>query len=269
MPFPMLSCNCVPATLDDLRALALRNYGHFTTMQVRGYAVRGLQLHLQRLDAATRELFGVPLPGARVREALRAALEASDIDDCTARVTVFSRSFDIDDPARSGEIDLLVALHPPMQADGAPLRVCSVVLERPLPHLKHVATLPLLHARRQARLAGFDDALLVAAEGGVREGVVWNVGFVGDDGVTWPDAPMLRGTTLQLVQAGLAGQGLVQSAAPLLLEDLGRFRGAFALNSRGIQPLAQVDGIRFDPQSALLAAVRRALEAAPWEPLAE
>ena len=31
-----------PASADDLRALALANYGHFTSMQVRGRAVKGL-----------------------------------------------------------------------------------------------------------------------------------------------------------------------------------------------------------------------------------
>ena len=45
----------------DLRALG--SYGHFTAMQVRAGATRGLPLHLARLDAANRELFGVPLAG--------------------------------------------------------------------------------------------------------------------------------------------------------------------------------------------------------------
>ena len=33
-------------------------FGHFTAMQVRGRRTRGLTLHLARLEAANRELFG-------------------------------------------------------------------------------------------------------------------------------------------------------------------------------------------------------------------
>ena len=38
-----------PATADDLSALALYNYGHFTALRVEHGRVRGLALHLRRL----------------------------------------------------------------------------------------------------------------------------------------------------------------------------------------------------------------------------
>ncbi len=50
------------ATAEQLRFPAF-TYGHFTAMQIRGRKVRGLALHLARLDAANRELFGVGLDG--------------------------------------------------------------------------------------------------------------------------------------------------------------------------------------------------------------
>ena len=40
--------------VEDLLIPALVNYGHITVMQVRDRAVRGLGLHLGRLDAANR-----------------------------------------------------------------------------------------------------------------------------------------------------------------------------------------------------------------------
>ncbi len=55
------------ATAEQLRFPAFA-YGHFTAMQIRGRSVRGLELHLSRLDAANRELFGAGLgrrPGPR------------------------------------------------------------------------------------------------------------------------------------------------------------------------------------------------------------
>jgi hypothetical protein len=54
------------ATAGELRALAFGGYGHFTAMQLRGGRTRGLQLHLDRLDAASREMFGAALEGGRV-----------------------------------------------------------------------------------------------------------------------------------------------------------------------------------------------------------
>lgn len=53
-----------PATEEDLGRALFFNYGHFTAMQVRGGRVRGLDLHLARLDAANRELFELPWPGS-------------------------------------------------------------------------------------------------------------------------------------------------------------------------------------------------------------
>src|ERR1700683_3884000 len=44
-------------TAGQLRAVALADYGHFTAMQVRDGCVRGLDLHLARLAAATQEVF--------------------------------------------------------------------------------------------------------------------------------------------------------------------------------------------------------------------
>src|SRR5262245_23625283 len=46
------------ATAETLAAIALSAYGHFTAIQVRDFAVQGLDLHLRRLDEANRELFG-------------------------------------------------------------------------------------------------------------------------------------------------------------------------------------------------------------------
>ena len=58
-----------PASPDAWHILDL-GYGHFTAMQVRGGRTRGLDLHLARLDAANREMFGQPLDAERCRRTL-------------------------------------------------------------------------------------------------------------------------------------------------------------------------------------------------------
>src|ERR1700761_9844012 len=75
------------ATAEQLRDYVLGPYGHFTAMQVRSARTRGLALHLARLDAATRELFGRGLDGDQVRAHIRHAL--GDIQDASVRVIVY------------------------------------------------------------------------------------------------------------------------------------------------------------------------------------
>jgi branched-subunit amino acid aminotransferase/4-amino-4-deoxychorismate lyase len=260
-------CNGHPATTEDLRALALRNYNHFTVMQIRGRAVQGLHLHLQRLQAATRELFAMELDPDRVIADLRHLLEAANTSDCSARITVFSRDFDIDDPGRVSNIDVLIALGPPSAATAAPLRVKTYRHERVLPQIKHAGTFPLFHFRRQARLDGYDDALFVDAEGRISEGSIWNVGFWDGARVVWPQAPALRGIMEQLLEAGLRDLRVEQVRREVALADLPGFRAAFASYSRGIHVLAAIDGIPFETGPGLPERLMEALATRPWEPI--
>src|SRR3984885_14507289 len=60
----------------DQAAMSLlehEGWGHFTAMQVRGGRTRGLDLHLARLEAAHRDVYGRALGGQEVRAAIRTA----------------------------------------------------------------------------------------------------------------------------------------------------------------------------------------------------
>lgn len=256
-----------PAGADDLRALALANYGHFTSMQVRARAVRGLDLHLQRLKSATRELFDARIDDGRIRGAILAALDAGRVDDASVRVTVFSRAFDYAQPEKSVAVDVLVSLTAPREADPKPAWVKTCPFQRPLPHVKHVGTFPLFQARRQARRDGFDDALFVDPKGRISEGSVWNVGFWDGAQVIWPQAEALRGTEERLLQLGLAEIGVTQRHMPVEARALGGLRAAFAANATGIWPIAGIDdlALRLDP--ALMERLAAARATQPWQPL--
>lgn len=256
-----------PATADELAALSALDYGHFTTLQVRDRAAQGLDLHLQRLQEATRELFDQRLDAGRIREAMCGALDASGLDDCSLRLTVCSRDFDPRRPGLSAALDLLVRIAPPAAPDGHPLRLKSFACSRLLPHLKHVGIFPLFHQRRLAVRAGFDDALLVDASGRISEGTFWNIGFIDGDTVVWPDAPALRGTCERLLQRGLSALGAAQVTRPVGLAELGGFRGAFIANARGLQAVAAVDDVAWAPDTGLAGLLGRALASQPWQPL--
>lgn len=236
-------CNGQPATVDDLAGPALRNDGHFTTFQLRDRAVHGLDLHLQRLDDASRALFDAPLPAARVLDGLRAALDASATRDASVRITVVPG-------AGEGGLDVLVSLSLSAVHESLPLRLRSVVHQRAFAAIKHAGTFPLFEHQRRARAAGADDALFVDAAGHVIEGSVWNVGLWDGAAITWPQADALRGTRERLLQAGLAALGVPQSMRPVLLDALRAPIAAFACNARGQRMIGSVDGhaLALDPQ---------------------
>jgi 4-amino-4-deoxychorismate lyase len=217
------------ATADDLRALALTNYGHFTALQATADGVRGLDLHLARLDAGTRELFGMSLDAGHVRAWLRSAL-AGWTGDAAVRITVFSRAFDRERPSRAFAPDVLVTVTPPRRPDATPVRLKMFHYERALPAIKHVGTFSLFHHRRLAQQAGFDDALFVDASGAVSEASIWNIGFFDGAGVVWPIAPQLHGVSMQLIDNGLRQRGIESTSRRVTLDDLATFRSAFLTN---------------------------------------
>ena len=256
----------LPATADDLRRIALFNYGHFTTLQVRGGRVHGLQLHLQRLQRASVELFGQGLDESEVRQAMRHILV--DTPDATLRINVFCRDSAAVLRGESVVPAVMVTLRAPGETAAAPLRVRSFRYEREPAQLKHVGAMGLLYFMRQARLDGFDDALFVHATAGISEGSIWNIGFYDADGVIWPDAPALPGITQQLLEAGLRQAGVPQSRRRIEPGRLEGLRGAFALNSSTIaRPIAQIDDCQLDIDAVWLERLGQCYKGLPPEPI--
>jgi branched-subunit amino acid aminotransferase/4-amino-4-deoxychorismate lyase len=259
--------NGEPAAADDLRVLALANYGHFTSMQVRDGAMQGRALHVERLEEATLALFGATLDGDDAVKQAAVAMRDAGLRDASVRITVFSTRFDYRDPARVVVPDVLVSLSPASPPDKPALRVKSYPFVRPLPQYKHVATFPLFHYRRQALVEGYDDALFVDPAGQVVEGSIWNLGLWDGTTVTWPEGPALRGTAERLLQTALVGMGIPQRSAPVDLGQLEGFRAAFACNASGLQPVLGVDAVAWGADTALMARLQAALDGQPWTPL--
>src|SRR6478609_1794330 len=150
-----------PVNPDDLLALALTNYGHFTSMRVDAdHRIRGLSLHLERLVRDCKTVWGAALDTARVRDHVRQALDGHD-GPCVVRVTVFDPAVDIGHPATADQPRVLVTTRPAGAMPPPPLRAHSVRYERDLPGVKHIGLFGTLHARRAAQLGGYDDALFV------------------------------------------------------------------------------------------------------------
>ena len=255
------------ATLDLVRRVATVNYGHFTSMQWRDGGVRGLALHLDRLDHASLEVFGRPLPPERVMRYLAHAVAGLE-GPASIRVNVFSRSYGHAALAGDSDPDVMVSLGPPAKRDAAPFWVRACIHERYAPHLKHVGTFGLFHQRRLAQQAGYDDAIFLTRDGFVSEGTIWNVGFHDGERVVWPDAPMLAGVTLALVQRALAARGIAQVTRSVARDELPRFRAGFALNTAFVaRTIAGCDGHAWPGVPGLAESLIAAHDAEPVEPL--
>ena len=272
--------------------------GHFTTMQLRGGRVQGRDLHIARLVAASRELYGAaPDAGALRAEARRALARAGmQAGDCTLRIRIRADTRGSDDgrdrtdvhggghggdgrpwmliaamaaPAGSsaGRLESGFDIEAPRHAAAHPLRLRTHAGIRACPGIKHLALEPQLEARRAARDAGFDDALLVAADGRVAEGTFWNIVFLDAGELVWPEGPALHGVTQQLLQGVRGGPGgLPERREPVHVAAMERFIAAWALNSTGIQDIASIDGHRFGDDAGTGEALRGRLAASPREP---
>ncbi|MFJ1746371.1 aminotransferase class IV [Streptomyces sp. NPDC088116] len=250
-----------PVTEAGLRLRALDTYGHFTAMQVRDYRVRGLALHLDRLDSATRELFGVGLDGEHVRSLLRHAL--GDVRDASVRVYVH-RPNETDERDETSGTTLMVTVRPPVAIDGRAQSLMSVPYQRPVPHIKHLGGFAQIHYGRLAERAGFDSALLTGRGGVVAEGAIANIAFWDGSSVVWPDAPVLTGITMALVHACLLSAGLPSVHREVTLADLGQYRAAFVTNSHGVAPVSRIDETVFPGDATLLKTVTELYDGVEW-----
>jgi len=230
-----------PVTLEQLAALAIGNYGHFTTMRVERGGVRGLSLHLRRLVDDCATVFDAELDPDRVRHLVRRVLDRAG-DPVTVRVTVFDPALTRDHPAAPAHPRLLVTRRPAAPDPPAPLRVRSSVYCREAPAVKHVALFGTLRRRREAQRAGFDDVLFVDGAARVCEGATWNVGFCAGERLLWPRAECLSGVTMRLLQ----GVEEPTSTVPITLADLSGMEAAFATNANaGVRPVAAIDSHRW------------------------
>ncbi|MFJ3595399.1 aminotransferase class IV family protein [Streptomyces sp. NPDC090126] len=228
-----------PATEETLRIPALYGFGHFTALQVRDGRARGLGLHLARLDAANRELFGLPVRDDRVRELIRHALGGAGRRDASVRVNAYL-------PPGATHTTLMVTVREPAVMPSGARSLMSVPYARTAPHIKRPGEFGQTYYGMLAGRAGFDDALLTAPGGVVTEGAITNIGFRdGTSGsVVWPDAPALTGITMTLLEQGLERAGRPSVRRPVTLagpDGVGRFSAAFVCNSQGIAPVGRID----------------------------
>jgi branched-subunit amino acid aminotransferase/4-amino-4-deoxychorismate lyase len=253
---PRIEVNGHPATAEELSHPALVNYGHFTAMQVRGGRTRGIDLHLARLDSANNVLFGAGLDAQLVRERIRHAL--GDIQDAAVRVSVFW-------PDGHDGPSIMVVVRPPVDPPSAPQSLQTAIYQRPVPHVKHLGGFGQIYYGRRASRAGFDEALLVDADGVISEGSITNLGCYDGTSVIWPDAPALDGITMLLLEQALPAQGVPSRRGPVRIADLESYATVFVTNSRGVAAVSRVNELRLPVSADFMKTVVHAYESVPWD----
>jgi branched-subunit amino acid aminotransferase/4-amino-4-deoxychorismate lyase len=265
--FQRSELNGKPAEAEDFAALALFNYGHFTSMQVSDGRVRGLDLHLERLQSATQELFASRLDIDRVRTWMR-GIVGRQAGELTLRVTVFSRAMRRETTRAPAAIDVLTTISPARGWEKTPMRLKSFRYERTLPHIKHVGTFGQFHHRKLAQEDGFDDALFIDSNDSVSEASVWNIGFFDGSRVIWPNAPALAGISMQLFDLALRRRSVVTAFRSVPRAELAGYRSAFLTNSScAVRPVAAIDGVDFAIDHDLTALLDECYAANPWQPI--
>jgi branched-chain amino acid aminotransferase len=238
----------------DPMLLRATSFGHFTSLQVRDSRVDGLDLHFERLDRSTREVFDRPLPADRVRKDLRAALDHAQSGDLSIRVNVFA----------TDELHLLTRVGPPLASATQPVRLRTFQHERSVPHLKHTGTFDLTYYARKAKSEGYDDALFHTATGEISEASIWNICFARGTDLTFPSAPTLPGIRQQLLQRGLP----THTTNPVPLTDLATYDAAYLTNSIDpALPVASINEVTYEPHPESANTIAKAYAAVTAQPI--
>ncbi|WP_242883401.1 aminotransferase class IV family protein [Actinomadura litoris] len=257
----MAELNGVPVTPDELKALALVNYGHFTSMRMEDQRIRGFSHHLERLVRDCRVLFGHELDRHQVREYVRQATAGRD-GAFVVRVTIYDPDLELGHPGAQAEPKVLVTTRPSGAWPMAPIRVQSVPYTRELPEQKHVGLFGALWHRRNAQLDGFDDCVFTDADLYISEGATWNIGFFDGQHVIWPNAEVLQGVTMRLLHQVHE----LTSLGPVNLSDLPRMEAAFATNTAvGVRAITAINEVEFPDVHPVLETLRKEYEEIPAE----
>jgi branched-subunit amino acid aminotransferase/4-amino-4-deoxychorismate lyase len=258
-----MELNGRPADIEQVKALALTNYGHFTSILVEDGQVRGLSLHLERLRRDCRLLFAVELDTDRVRAYVRQAV--GDRARVVARVTVYDPDLDLGTIGQDADPRILVTTRPASPGQAGPLRLQAASYRRENPAIKHIGLFGALKHRRAAQREGFDDVVFLNPDGTLSELATSNIGLVRAGEIVWPRSESLAGVTMTLLNQALDEP--VTSEA-LKLPDLSAMEAAFATNAAtGVRAVVSIDGLTWSDDHKRLQELRDLYSDIPGEAL--
>lgn len=218
------------ATVEDLSPLAFAGYAHFTAMQIRDHAVKGLDLHLKRLRDASTQLFGTHLPDEQILRYLQNAATQGPAD-ASLMCFITSEPGEFMPAPKPLDLNVLIKLMPAAEPPAGPLALDLVDHQRDLPTVKHVGEVAKTHYLRKANAKGFDDAAFRDNSGRISEATIWNLAFWDGESVIWPQAGILPGVTMQILSRQLEALQIPQRTVPVTEDMLTDELSAVVMNS--------------------------------------
>jgi len=206
--------------------------GSYTTLRTyAGDRVLRLEQHVRRLEESLED--AAPLDAAGVRRALALVLERTGYRESRLRLTYAS-------PRLFVSVEPFEPLPETSYQKGA--RCATVALQRENPHAKHTGFIATA-AHAYSRLApGVDEALLVAEDGAILEGLSSNFFAVCKGVLHTEEARVLAGVTRAIVLELAAGLLPLRTQA-VRVDQLDSVSECFVTSvSREILPVVEIDG---------------------------
>lgn len=244
---------------EDDRGLLLGD-GLFETLLAEDGELRDFDLHMARLERGCRVLGLEPPDRAGALALARDAIEGAGLAQGRAavRLTLTGGSGrGLDRPAGS-PTRLLASAGPAPRQEGPALLITGEVRRNegsPVSRLKTLSYLDNVLARRQARAAGGDEALMLNNRGEVACAAAANLFWIRGGRLCTPalDCGVLDGIMRARVMAAAQGLGLEVSEVRAGRAELDAAEGLFLTNSLiGVRPVGRLDG-REVPEAEMVA----------------
>lgn len=237
--------------------------GCFTSFAVDAAGrVQDLDAHLRRLARDSTALLGSALPDAVVLAAAADHVERVGAP-VRLRVAVLAQTPPLQ-PQDVRSLHLATTSRPLSPPVDRAWRLRTVQHLRTRPEVKAVDPYLQLHLKREARLAGFDDALLRRGED-LLEGTTWALVALTAEAAVTPADDVLPSIGAARV---LAAAGLPVERRPLRRDELPAVRLLLAPNAVSpVVAVSHVDDADVRVDDALLAVLRQRCAAVPGDPL--
>lgn len=250
-----------PEIPADDRGLLLGD-GLFETLLAERGALRRFEAHLARMTRGCA-VIGIAAPDpAAARAAAEAALAEAGLGGCRAAVRLTltaGRGRGLERPAEAA--GRLIAQAFAAAAPEGPVRVATVQIRRnqtsPLSRLKTLSYLDNVLARRQARAAGAEEALMLNGRGELACAAAANIFWISGGRLFTPalDCGVLDGIMRGRVVDRARAMGVETLEVAAGIDALADAEGVFLTNSLiGVRPVSSLDD-RVLPQSPLTAAL--------------
>ena len=242
------------ATVSPLDRGLLYGDGIFETIRVYEGKPFMLDAHLKRMTHGC-SVISLPMPDAdTIKRWVMEALDANDLSDAYLRIVITRGPtggvwHELENACPTVLI-LCKPYHPPDFGDGLRLRLSTFRSDEqnPLTQVKHIGLLWKIMARREARQAGVNDAIMLNTKGHVAEATSANAFWVRDGVLYTPslDSGILAGITRGVVLEIAREKGIEAVEGHFAFEELLAVEEAFLTSSTWeLAPIRSIEDMTF------------------------